>query len=593
MTNNSQVIRDNLIAKFEEILENKKSRLSLYNEDFLNELDAIYSEMKSDIFKTIEIEKYLYSILNDKNDIQEILNIINVLKAFNNNTTLTIPKETLEQIRNNRAVKNLLESIIRQTKNYKNFKESIENVEKIITYLSSLGKHDYLENLDLILEFIKKDYFFKQEEKYRINYDINTMILQYNFLVGQNNLDYNPTKEKIIEEYNKNRLTIEELTKILSEYDYDINLINNTVVNSIAKSGYIDNIRYILQWYRDTGMEDTIKDKLSKGYDTNKYFIMLYKSDKEIIERMIGASLDLEIPVTELFERTPSVFMHKSNTTRVYVLHGSSGNNDTATFGSHEDFVANKELFEKLGYDVTDIYNKCSSVLTYSHRIIKNNINSLKSYDIDMRANHNGIKLTGLRSTDILFTIDQFVELDELDYVKANTSRLSVSPDSIFFYKLYYAKKNGEEYKSTTHPGSYKSYITRYDNSDKVSIENKREDTNTIKPVIFGEPFDQKLKDMITISDCDINFNIFEEPIFKTLDEKCLTEDKMAYKIGNSRFSKLKVGRLLSVVDEFKDYVDENKLVLYCLTYNSIISQEDFDLVKSELSSLLNERSLS
>ena len=97
---------------------------------------------------------------------------------------------------------------------------------------------------------------------------------------------------------------------------------------------------------------------------------------------------------------------------------------------------------------------------------------------------------------------------------------------------------------------------------------------------------DQKYNDLILDYDYTIDYNLLESDLFKKLDKNFLSQDQMAYQIGNSRFSKLKLARLLSAFDKI-----DNNIVLYCLTYNSIISQEEFDLVKNNIMSLLNERS--
>lgn len=578
-----------LLNQFQIVLkiieEQINSNILLSNTEIFNDLKNIYTQSKTDIYKIIDIEKYIYNITTDTKVIEEIKNIIIVLKAFNNNSTLKLPNQTLNEIRNNNCLKKLLE---------KNLKDMIDifekklylkdKIEQLITYTSKLDEHDYFDNTDLLMSFMKNSNSISFD--YKIN--INSLTLKYNVLVGQNNLNYIPSQEKMIEKFKKNKLTFEQLVEIFNEYGYDVELIKPELINNIAKYGDINNIKYVFEWYKSQEFDKQIKGLMENDESFDIYFILLYKTDKEVIKKMEETAHHLNIPIKNIFKKNISTFIHKA-AQKAHIKHDQNNDNEKINniCGCHEDFIKNIELFNSLGYDVSDIYKNCASILTYSNKTISNNINGLKTYGIDIRNNNQNIKLSGLKSANILLTIDQFIELDEFDYVRNNTSRLQLTPDNIIFYKLYYAKRNGEEYRSKSFEGSYKSYITQNLHPDsKVRPNNKLEDTNTIKPVIVDQMTDQKYNDLILDYDYTIDYNLLESDLFKKLDKNFLSQDQMAYQIGNSRFSKLKLARLLSAFDKI-----DNNIVLYCLTYNSIISQEEFDLVKNNIMSLLNERS--
>ena len=152
-----------LLNQFQIVLkiieEQINSNILLSNTEIFNDLKNIYTQSKTDIYKIIDIEKYIYNITTDTKDIEEIKNIIIVLKAFNNNSTLKLPNQTLNEIRNNNCLKKLLE---------KNLKDMIDifekklylkdKIEQLITYTSKLDEHDYFDNTDLtrIISVIRK-----------------------------------------------------------------------------------------------------------------------------------------------------------------------------------------------------------------------------------------------------------------------------------------------------------------------------------------------------------------------------------------------------------------------------------------------------
>lgn len=574
-------IKNELIILFTNILSKYEHNI---NVDNILYLESITNNYQSNVFELIKLSNINLS-LTEKQAL-ELSDITAVLNAFYNNRTISIPQALIDEINNNSTIKYIIYYLKRVIETSKNTTNHVEKLNDILQLLQNLKETDYFTEFDKIENFMRN---FKDVDLITKS-RINTLIGEYNILTGIKREKINLTEEDIIKEVEKNNIAYDELDNLFKKYNYDLSEVSDDIVEKLLLLGHINNIDYIFNWYNSLDIRfDLKKDE--------KYLHLLYRSNREIIEEMTEFSKKANINIKSVLNKSFSSFMSKSENTQIRSRRKESNIKRSNTYndliGSHEDLIKNTELFEQLGYDIPSSYQKSATVFTFPHKIIRNNIKALKQYGIDVEKERDNIKLTGLKNYEILYTIDKFIELDELDYLLNNTSRLSLPPDDVIFYRLYQAKKDNVPYKSTSYKNSYKQFITVNSKEQKITNTNKKEVTNTERHIIFDEEIDQELKRKISSSDFNIDMSRINNELIKKLDDNYLSDDKMAYNLGKNRISRLKVLRLLTILSDIKDSVSEEKLLLYVTSYNSILSPDEFELLKQDVSRIVKEKGLS
>ena len=177
--------------------------------------------------------------------------------------------------------------------------------------------------------------------------------------------------------------------------------------------------------------------------------------------------------------------------------------------------------------------------------------------------------------------MDRFIELDELDYVRDNTSRLAFGPDHFIIYRLYFAKKYNNE-----HPNNM--FILKKQFKEKsvltgiVSDKNTKNldhliDMDSITNFVFSPEVDNALNSFIDSFDysscCVVN-----DEFISSIDKNIVSE--LEYKFGDIIISRPKVVRIYSALVSKFDY-DRSSLLLFAITYNSILSHGEFEFIKN------------
>ena len=581
-----------LIDIFEQLLGTNNETLSnipfISNPKLLNDLESIVNNYQRDIFEIINLEKYLINFALNDSEVHQLNDIIQVLKAFKDNQTLVISTQTSGDIVKNNSLQKALTLADNYSKKCSQLKENINQITTLLNYIKNLDTDSYFEKIDTIDNFMRNSRTVDLRTKYRIN----MLVGKYNILQGIKKQNYTLTDKDIIKLSAKNRLSYEELKQVFEKYNYNIELINDDIINRLLTLGNINDIDYILSWFESINLHLNETKKQDQ-----KYFHMLYKSSEEIIERMVECSKELNISITDLFKKSFSAFIHKSNKKSPHTINPKEDGNNYNISGSHEDFIENKKLIEELGYDIIESYQKCATIFVFSNKLLKENVNALEQYGINVREHHENIKLSGLKNTEILFTIDQFIELDELGYLTQNTSRLLLNPNDVIFYRLYKAKKENVSYESDFNFDKkvYKSFISQDSLGNSfVRRSNKQEDTNTITPKVFDEDTESVIEKTIATTNIVYDEDLLQSNLIKELDKSYLSNDELAYTIANKRFSKFKLLRLLTLLNDMSDELDmdESDKLLYCLTYNSILTEEEYNDVKKELLEKVKEKRL-
>ncbi len=376
-------------------------------------------------------------------------------------------------------------------------------------------------------------------------------------------------------------ITKDELLKVFNQYGYDITNLNNEVINefkhSISKEDLINNFEFLK---KHLSLPTTMDSKT---------LTILCGCNGEIINYLEDFSNKYGISIIKLMQVTPNIFISKRNSIK------SNLEKDSIPIQSaFKDFVPNVNLIESLGYNIHDSYSTCPSVFTYSNSTLKNNVQSLEVYGIKKDKLAKNFKLSGLKSTEILSTIDAFIEVGELDYLLSNTSRLCISYDSPMLYRLYFVKKYNEshpnnkiEYKSKRNHNNLSNIISNLeDNTLGINSTNALERTNTIIPQVFDVDTTKEIEDKIKENNVTYDFTKINNPYITYLEQNNKVSNN-AYNICGVIISRFKVLRLYASLSNMSPSTD--KLLLFCITYHSKITAQEFAIMKEYVESIVNE----
>ncbi|MBQ4263159.1 MAG: hypothetical protein IJB83_02805 [Bacilli bacterium] len=540
--------------------------------DMFDDLNYLLYSIKDAPFNLIEIEKkYLPYVENNLSDGAKefVKDTKSVLDVFEKSKYYDLPKEVVNNIVQNVYFSEVMEKLDRFLLHC----SQREKIEEVITYLENLKENEYLE-----IEKIKMILINDLKFDCRVKSDIFLLMPKYNIFVSKN----------IENMYDKEMLEIdiisnEELIDIFKEYGYNFLLVSEKMREYAKIYGDLDNIRYMFEFFKDNNVKFSENDE--------KYLYILFKSDEVCINNLKSICDDYGFELNSLLNRTPSVFWDSIKRDKVNRKPGPPrpGGDEVSLSGSNGDFKKNVELIKSLGYPVKESYDKCSSVFVCSYRKLKGNVDDLIRYGIDPNNFSKIIKLTGLTSSNILNTIDRFIELGELDYLFDNTSRLALDCNHVIFHRLYKVKKHNMEnptnpidYKNISKTGSisYKSFITSYhDTTLKINNDNKNLVNNFVEPcVLFDEDKEKVIRAL------DEGKNDDKDPLemsdIKFLEENYKVND-LVYSVCGFTFSRLKVLRLYSSLENVD--IDLDDLLFYCLTYNSMLTKEDVEVIKNEI----------
>ena len=606
--NSMNEIKNKLISIFSQILayetyNTSDAKISL--EEDIKLWDYISDRLlalDNNIFVLLDLEK-TFKFLNLTDDERKyIRECLKVLDAYKDNTLFTLSNEQQTELLNNIHIKKAINQLKEIHKIKRKLlegdiiaRDNCKQLEFIINYLKDLKENEYIEIVNQINGFL-----FSMKTDFNIKINISKLIAKYNVLVGKfkkNQLteDIQQLKSEVRENDLLNSQKRIELEKLFANYGYDINLLSDEMLRRMIKYGDLIDMEDVFKFYQTINL----KLKLDSP-EHEKYLFVLYKSNKQILDVLLEIANKYNINIMKLLSTTCSAFMSKKSN----LGHSSIDieGNAVNIVGANEDFVANIQLFESLGYDVKGSYERCPSIFVYSNSLLKQNIEALKTYGLDVKNMPEKIKLTGLKNPKILFTIDQFIELDELSYLFNNTSRLEWPPNEAMFYRLYDVKKynelhpdNPKKYKNVDKEGntvSLKSFVSHYNNeSTGINAANKLVATNTINPnIVDGHDYTNDVIECLEeVSGKSTQFTNDEKLLIESLDATFRVDD-LRYNIAGKTYSRFKFLRLFMALKDYDLGLNMDKLVLLSMTYNSIISQDEYMMTKDALESLKRGR---
>lgn len=517
----------------------------------LEEYQNAKNSMEKDVFELPNYEQLFYDSEISNQDINELCN---TLKALKNNKYIQITNEQKEEIKKSEIYNSLINLI-------NNNIEKLTQGKDINDLVGQIGKQNFtLENsiIDKIYEVIRKYNISKEK----------TIIIFKNLMMHINNLSY--VQNKTIEV--KPKLTEEQLTELFNKYGYDFNKVPKEFQLKLLSKGNLDTIEEMFNCMPNYGIKFNEKNKAT--------LYLILKSSNNALEKMRELSQKYGFNFHDTLKNIPASFIHKSKNTDIKKNRNYQSEDEKELIGAFEDFCENIEIIDNLGYNIPIAMKKAISVFTKSSSKIKRNIELLREYNFFDGNNlaSTGFVLSGLKSSNLQEMIDIFIELDELKYVRDNSSRLVLDTDSYIIRRLYFAKKNGiNNYKRQK---GDKTILTGIISDEADKSMDIYIDLNSIKHNVFDELTDREIADYLDRKLRETNDDVDTYQEISILDNN-YTRDDYTYDFNGTIISNKKVKKIYPLLLKEYPELDRKKLLLYAITYNSMMSSEEFENISN------------
>ena len=160
--------------------------------------------------------------------------------------------------------------------------------------------------------------------------------------------------------------------------------------------------------------------------------------------------------------------------------------------------------------------------------------------------------------------------------------------------QLVYVKKYNEshpnnkiEYKSKRNHNNLSNIISNLeDNTLGINSTNALERTNTIIPQVFDVDTTKDIEDKIKDNNVTYDFTKINNPYITYLEQNNKVSNN-AYNICGVIISRFKVLRLYASLSNMSSSID--KLLLFCITYHSKITDQEFTNMKEYVKTIVNE----
>ena len=517
----------------------------------LEEYQNAKKSMEKDVFELPNYEQLFHDSEISNQDINELCN---TLKALKNNKYIQITNEQKEEIKKSEIYNSLINLI-------NNNIEKLTQGKDINDLVGQIGKQNFtLENsiIDKIYEVIRKYNISKEK----------TIVIFKNLMMHINNLSY--VQNKTIEV--KPKLTEEQLTELFNKYGYDFNKVPKEFQLKLLSKGNSNTIEEMFNCMPNYGIKFSEKNKAT--------LYLILKSSNNALEKMRELSQKYGFNFHDTLKNIPASFIHKSKNTDIKKNRNYQSEDEKELIGAFEDFCENIEIIDNLGYNIPIAMKKAISVFTKSSSKIKRNIELLREYNFFDGNNlaSTGFVLSGLKSSNLQEMIDIFIELDELKYVRDNSSRLVLDTDSYIIRRLYFAKKNGiNNYKRQK---GDKTILTGIISDEADKSMDIYIDLNSIKHNVFDELTDREIADYLDRKLRETNDDVDTYQEISILDNN-YTRDDYTYDFNGTIISNKKVKKIYPLLLKEYPELDRKKLLLYAITYNSMMSSEEFENISN------------
>jgi hypothetical protein len=412
----------------------------LNNDD--NFIDSLNNNIILNIYLTILNDNNLCSFFNNNQIIiSKSLNIFNNNILLHNNYTL----QNFNLNYNILEIKNQLTNIdISNIKNSINIIDDIYNkylfnnkfnflnhIYNIFSDISRINLNQINKQIKINQIFIEKIYFLVFNE-YKSVYDISEIYddfidsiniiaivkLKIDNLIESkniNNIDYNKTIEKILNEYPSELVDIFQIFNIDITSDFDLILLKNNIINMINIYNEInqyntlklDLIKFIEEYFNEYDqLIEIINNKIY--YKINNLFIKFFDDIIEFIKLNDNCDEDMNNIIFELNKSIIELFIKLKNDYNYESLE--------LQFENQQNTKEKKQI-ENLLNDINYLLNpsffiKINELINYSCNInsLKNNINKINLLKDEIITHINDINIKNSESNDLIHLNEILIE---------------------------------------------------------------------------------------------------------------------------------------------------------------------------------------
>ena len=540
-------------------------------ESMLKQYQNAEEEIEDNLFKLLDHTDLLIDTKIENN--KEYLYLIETLRILKDNKLITITEEQKNELKNSNMFKYCMNSL----KYYKNkmqlkYNELRNNSDENDDILKIIKELEKLDN-ELIEEDLSEDIFNKLNNEKVSKNDIELLLY---LSVKYNNEVFELLKTQELKE-NKEKLTDQELKEVFEKYGYNYSKVNEEQKQRLRIKGNIKNIEEVFEAIDSYSIPFKETDSTSIS--------LLIKSDKNAIETIYQLSQKYNVDFSRIIRLIPGVLIHKSS--KAY-KNNSAKLGMQQVQGSYEDFEENIKLLEECGYDIKDVMKSTITIFIVPNKTLRRNVEELRKYGFPKNLNEIGFKLSGLKG-DAIKNIDRFIELDEFNYIKQNTSRLCLEQTSPIFERLYFAKKHNKE--------NEEQFIIKKKTKDKEILSGivSNEENTTLDSIIDKDVLETEYPGIDSYKEI-LEFLSQEERKGYSYEmstdeliiefEKQFKQNQIEYKINDMIISRYKVQRIYSLLTKKFTEIKKDQLLLFALTYNSLLSHDEYEKIKSDIKEL-------
>ena len=568
-------------------------------------------------------ELYKRLSLSNKSDLE---NLKNILKKFDINTIIANSnilsdldlseeeKELIDTLKNLDA--NVLKYILDlglDEKQEKILSDIKNKVETKITELESINEETIKERINynkILLSKIKnktinlidsRDISYIVELLVKNDFPVSAQI-EVLKLINKINLDIYSNidvEEVISSEKEETNIDKDELAKILSAHKIDFNSLKEENRTKLIKYGVLSQIEEILCTLEEQGLHNI------KSREDILVNILIYSSKKIIDDNM---KLVKERNIVSLAYINPTMFypaMKVVTNMHPHIKSGPTpGGRTSKTSGSSNFLKGNIELLDELGIDPEEVYSKCATYFYGNPKLKKRLLKNLELYGINLRDNLSSYALLSTGAA-VLDTLDKAIENGAYEYCLEYQSRLG-SNNRVNYYRIKYAKKLYEEGnplgRKTPFNARYvnakgrETYVLSSDFTKATSEKYGSEEQDTKR--LYGSKEiavenQELISTILSNSRCDVITDISRlNSKIVSLDKLYMSEDGITYNFNGVIISRNKVLRYAEKLITSPNIELTDSTLLYIITRNSMLDENELNIIKECISKIDDIRSL-
>ena len=334
--------------------------------------------------------------------------------------------------------------------------------------------------------------------------------------------------------------------------------------------GDFDNYREVFNLLNEKNLTNTFEK------NPNLLTNVLVYSNREVLEKVFAVternlsvdSDDMKITLDILISALPSVFVKEPH-------------------GNYETFVKNVESLKEWGIDLINLFDFSREIFVMNHEQMLQNYNLTREYDLII--NDRNAKYL-LMLSNLAEKLDYYVEAVAVDTMKDGTGNTF---DGVRFIKEYPSKLNtvnDETIKRLRYSSENgKKLFGSKENSLAGEITNLKVDVINMEDSYLrsylNNDFDVISHDEVREYEKMINdAKEYRLNVDETLEQLEKYRNGLKYTIEGVNLSRNKVIRNYNIL--VKNGVDKQKALIFAACYNSVITKDEYEKVKTILNSV-------